>query len=164
MLYSCHSTHAFCTNRIGLDPVHVCSSTWRPCFVKHRINIQVHTISWCQKPDFFEQASSRSTRNSSSENKGTFHVSSSKNSKFNIRSSRSLSSFKFQASSHSNQGLIPPQTITMDKFTVPSMDWLTQVISTSDSRFSGKSALTQTRRSKGQTTLAMGRRQRIRDL
>ena len=41
----CHSTHAFCTNCIGLDPVHVCSSTWRPCFVKHRINIQVHTIS-----------------------------------------------------------------------------------------------------------------------
>ena len=87
----CHSTHAFCTNRIGLDPVHVCSSTWRPCFLKHRVNVQVHTISWCQKWDLFEQASSRSTRNSSSENKGTFHVSSSKNSKFNTRSSRSLS-------------------------------------------------------------------------
>ena len=89
--YGCHSTHAFCTNRIGLDPVYVCSSTWRPCFVKHRINVQVHTNSWCQKWDLFEQASSRSTRNSSSENKGTFHVSSSKNSKFNTRSSRSLS-------------------------------------------------------------------------
>ena len=35
------------------------------------------------------------------------------------------SSFKFQASSHSNQGPISPQITTMDKSTVPSMDWLT---------------------------------------
>ena len=35
------------------------------------------------------------------------------------------SSFKFQASSHSNQGLISPQITTMEKFTVPLMDCLT---------------------------------------
>ena len=33
--------------------------------------------------------------------------------------------FKFQISSFFTLGLIPPQTTTMDKFTVPSMDWLT---------------------------------------
>ena len=28
---------------------YACSLTWWPCFVQLKINIQVHTISWCQK-------------------------------------------------------------------------------------------------------------------
>ena len=170
---NCHSTHAFCTNRIGLDRVHVCSSTWRPCFVKHRINVQVHIISGVR--------SGISSSKQAADPHRTLQV---KIREFFTSVHQKIQSstldrvdrcqFKFQISSFFTfkPGLYPTSNNnhgqiygSFDGLVDPR--WYPQAIQDFQAKVLAhfrRASLRQTRRSKGQTTLAMGRRQRIRDL
>ena len=130
LVCDCHSIRAVFHDRGSLDSdLSGCNQHVRRDFFYAGINSPTHTISWCQKWDIFEKTRRKCTWSFSSKNYGIFYISSSEIFKFqhSTRSTRfpPFSSFRFQASTFKHQRCIPSYTTTMDKFTIPSMDWST---------------------------------------